>query len=123
MTSTQQFTADATPESHPSVASAVFDNDEFCVVLFDERANRLHRLGSAASAVWMLCDGETSIGNLVDELVELLDLPRDTTASDVRLALNDFWSMGLLVGSPEPATRTESDGRDADRVLARPPDP
>ena len=123
MSSTRQFAADATPDTHPSVRSAVFDSGEFCVVLFDERANRLHRLGSSASAVWMLCDGETAVGSLVDELVQLLDLPLASTASDVQLALNDFWSMGLLVGSPEPVNRGGSDPLEPDRVLARPPDP
>ena len=123
MAVTRQFADDVRPNAHPSIRSAVFDNDEFCVVLFDERANRLHRLGSAASAVWMLCDGDTEVANLVDELVQILGLPQDSTASDVQLALNDFWSMGLLSGSPEPAARRGSDAPEADRVLARPPDP
>lgn len=113
------------PLPHPSVETAWLEPE---VVLFDARHHRVHHLNRAASAVWILIDGESSRDQIADELSEIFGAPTDVIRPDVDDAVAEFDRLGLL------AAETYGDGHDhlpddADAakeivsVLPRPPDP
>ncbi len=45
-------------------AEGIFDGE---AVLFQESASMVHRLNAVAGAVWLLCDGETTVESMPGE--------------------------------------------------------
>ncbi len=114
----------AVPTAHPSTETALFDADEFCAVIYDDRTNRLHSLNSSASAVWILCDGVMSPDEMAGELAEVFALGHEQATVGVSSALESFWDAGLLLGSPEPEISSpEAAAAGERRVLERLHDP
>ena len=112
--------ADDIPVPSDAVETAVYTDEGFRVVLFDERDHAVHSLNPESSAIWTLIDGATSVEAICRELSELFGVDVPTVESDVDCALGDFWGLGLLAGSPAPSSGTDDDEL---RVLPRPPDP
>ncbi len=54
-------------------------------------------LNATAYAVWQLCDGETTVSEMVDAAIELFDAPDDVIAADVERLLHELRSLGLVV--------------------------
>ena len=119
---------DFAPSDNPlgvdGVETAVFDGE---AVLFHESASMVHRLNAVAGAVWLLCDGETTVASMPDELAGVFDLPAGDLVGPVDEALDGLAAAGLLVGRsgpvhlpllPEP--RRAADGTP---ILVAPPDP
>ena len=112
------------PTAHESTETVLFDIDEFCAVVFDDRNNRLHRLNPSASAVWILCDGTASPDQMAEELAEMLGLDHTRAAVGVSEALGSFWEAGLLIGSPDPEiSNPEAAAAGERRILERLHDP
>jgi PqqD family protein of HPr-rel-A system len=86
----------AVPQQHPAMDTSYLDNE---AVVFDERSAVVHRLNPSATLVWTMCDGETSIEQMLAELAEAFGLPPEAFAADVRTALDSFWDEGMLTGS------------------------
>lgn len=82
------------PTKH--ACTEMFADDELAAVVFDDRTGGCHRLNSVATAVWALCDGSTSIGELIGELADLLNVSPDVAAEGVLGSIEQFWSFGLL---------------------------
>jgi hypothetical protein len=119
-----RFGPDDTPLGVDGVETAVFDGE---AVLFDEPASMVHRLSAVAGAVWLLCDGETTVASMPDALAEVFGVPAGDLAGPVAEALAGLDAAGLLVGGdrpihltidPEPVTAA-----DGTPVLVAPPDP
>ena len=118
------FAPSDTPLGVDGVETAVFDGE---AVLFHESAAMVHRLNAVAGAVWLLCDGETTVASMPDELAGVFGVPAGDLVGPIDEALDGLAAAGLLVGRagpvhlplvPEP--RRAADGTP---ILVAPPDP
>ncbi|HEX3431569.1 MAG TPA: pyrroloquinoline quinone biosynthesis peptide chaperone PqqD [Rhizomicrobium sp.] len=57
---------------------------------------RVFVLDEIAHAIVSRCDGEKTIGQIVDELCTAFDAPREVVAGDVRKLLQDFVGKGVI---------------------------
>ena len=112
------FAPDDRPEAIADVEVAVFEGE---AVLFDVNASMVHHLNAVPAATWLCCDGETTVADMLDELIETFGLtdPADieTLTTSVHDSLARFASEGLLVGRPgvarvtmEPVPELAEDG-------------
>lgn len=118
------FGPDDQPAAQVGMDSAVFDGE---IVLFDPEHRMLHRLDAIAGAVWLCCDGATSVAEMCTELAEVFDAAAPDVALLIDQALAKLAAEGLLVGFDGPMRfpllaepELSADGR---RVLAPNPDP
>ena len=67
-------------------------------VVYDSDGEKLHVLNSSAAVVWMLCDGQHSVGEIVDDVLEAFDgqVAQEQAETDVRDAIEEFETKGLL---------------------------
>jgi hypothetical protein len=84
---------------HPAVVTAVFTDVSYTAVVWDDRSYTVHTLGLLGSAIWTALDGVTTASAIADQLEEL-GLTDGGGANAVHDALGEFWSLGLLAGSP-----------------------
>ena len=61
------FAPDDRPEAIADVEVAVFEGE---AVLFDVNASMVHHLNAVPAATWLCCDGETTVADMLDELIE-----------------------------------------------------
>ncbi|MFN2538024.1 MAG: PqqD family protein [Mycobacteriales bacterium] len=66
------------------------------VLLLDQSTSARHRLNPMALAVWELCDGETTVGEMVTAMCDLFSADPDVVAADV-IAVFEAFSEQLLV--------------------------
>ena len=92
----------ATPGHHPAVETALFDDDQLCAVVFDDKTRSVHRFGGVTCAVWILCDGRTSVEAIIGQLSALFSCERELLAADVAAALDLLRSAGLVVDHAGP---------------------
>lgn len=59
-------------------------------------ADRVYELNDTAFALWELCDGETSVREMVQAVDDLFAGPSEDLARDVLSALEELASDGLL---------------------------
>ena len=69
--------------------------DEETVIL-DCEQGLVHELNPTASFVWDYCDGDSSIGSIVDHLTTAYNVDQDTALSDVRAIIAQFRDLNLL---------------------------
>ena len=112
---TVSFAPDDRPQGIAEVEVAVFDGE---AVLFDATSSMVHHLNAVPAATWLCCDGETTVAEMLDELIDVFSAtePADieTLTSAVHESLARFATEGLLVGR-----RPESTARGLDRPLGR----
>ena len=112
------------PLAVDDVEMAVFDGE---VVLFRESTRMVHRLNSIAGAVWLVCDGETAVASMADELGEVFGVEPATLTDGIHEALGQLAAEGLFVGAGEPERvylePVEELASDGSRILHAPPDP
>lgn len=87
---------------HPAVLEDIATEAGLVVRLTDTRTGLVHDLNLSASAVWVLLDGATPLGQVADEVADAFALPAATASDHVRQAARQFWDAGLLDGSPPP---------------------
>ncbi len=118
------FAPSDTPLGVDGVETAVFDGE---AVLFHESAAMVHRLNAVAGAVWLLCDGETTVASMPDELAGVFDVPAADLVGPIDEALDGLAAAGLLVGRAGPVhlPLVPEPWRAADGtpILVAPPDP
>ena len=119
-----RFAPSDTPLGVDGVETAVFDGE---AVLFHEAASMVHRLNAVAGAVWLLCDGETTVASMPDELDDVFGVPAADLIDPIGEALEGLATAGLLVDEdapihlplvPEPIRAA-----DGTPILVAPPDP
>lgn len=93
------FGPDDTPQAVDDVEVAVFEGE---AVLFHESASMVHHLGAVAGAVWMCCDGRTTVASMVDELADVFGTTTAEVEPAVHESLERFADEGLLAGHPAP---------------------
>ena len=93
----RRFPGGAQPAAIDGVDTAIFDGE---AVLFRESTCTIHHLGAITGAVWMSCDGTTSVESMVAQLGDLfgtgaaqLAAPLATLVDEALIELAD---QGLL---------------------------
>jgi hypothetical protein len=121
---TPGFAPSDTPLGVDGVETAVFDGE---AVLFHESAAMVHRLNAVAGAVWLLCDGETTVASMPDELAEVFGVAAGDLVEPISEALAGLAAAGLLVGLPGPIhvplVPEPLRAADGTPILVAPPDP
>jgi hypothetical protein len=122
--SAPSFMPDDTPVGVDGVETAIFDGE---AVLFHERTSMVHRLTAVAGAVWLLCDGGTTVESMPDELAEVFSVPPEDLRRPVAEALEALVVAGLLAGTAaaeQVVFRAEPvRAADGTPVVTAPPDP
>lgn len=83
-------------------ASAVELDDNLAV--YDDVGQLLILLNASAGSVWELCDGSTTVGEMVDALCETYPDDASVIGDDVRETLRKLAEMGLLSEGPAAST-------------------
>lgn len=112
------------PLAIDGVETAVLEGE---AVLFREDVMMMHRIGAFAGSVWLMCDGDTSVGEIAADLAEPFETPADELIEIVVEVLAALAAEGLLVGHqphnlvlPPPETGVAPDGT---AYLLPPPNP
>lgn len=113
------------PAGLADVETAVFDGE---VVLFHEARHLVHQLNATAGSVWLLCDGETGVTAMADELGEVFGLPPAELLEGIYQSLDLLADAGLIDGidpSHQHAGRPRPEvvAPDGSRLMVAPPDP
>ena len=80
-------------------ASAVELDDNIAV--YDDVGQLLILLNSSAGSVWSLCDGSTTVGDMVRALGETYPDDASVIGDDVRKTLRKLADLGLVSKGPE----------------------
>ncbi len=70
--------------------------DEGETVLFDADGSVLLVLNDIGAGVWLLLDGERSVGDIVDEILAVHETDRGAVERDVQAFLDDLEKRGLV---------------------------
>ena len=65
-------------------------------LLLDGEGNCIHQLNRTASFVWHLCDGKTSVEDIVRLLIREFDVDEATAAQDVASVVDKLRGLNLL---------------------------
>jgi hypothetical protein len=117
------FAADTRPLAVDDTETALFEGE---AVVFREATKSIHRLNASAAAVWVCCDGETTVADMVAELADVFATGTDETGQVVLEALGQLAVLGLLAGTDAPPsisiTGIEEQLEDGTRIISCPPD-
>jgi hypothetical protein len=64
--------------------------------IYDPATGSVHLLNETAQAIWDLCDGDTTVAEMVDAICTLTAMHRDIVVEDVDRILTEFGAAGLL---------------------------
>ncbi len=64
--------------------------------IYDPANGAVHLLNETALAIWELCDGETTVEEMVTAVCDLCGMHRDIVVEDVDGILTAFGAAGLL---------------------------
>jgi hypothetical protein len=64
--------------------------------IYDPSTESVHLLNETALAIWNLCDGETTVEEMVVAICELCNMHREIVVEDVDRILTEFGAAGLL---------------------------
>ncbi len=76
-------------------------DDATCSVLTDLRRGTSHVLNPTASAIWELCDGTTTLDELIDAICQVFSVPHGVALRDVAAALAQLEEAGLVSWAPD----------------------
>jgi PqqD family protein of HPr-rel-A system len=65
--------------------------------VYDPDTTRFHMLNPTALAIWEACDGETTVAEIIEAVIELTDAETARATEDVTRALQNLLDAGLLV--------------------------
>ncbi len=83
---------------NPQVEEAPLQEE---LMIFDPQSSRFFVLNRTMTFVWRRCDGSRAVAEMVDELRnEFADVDRATAEGDVKKALGELASLGLVVDLP-----------------------
>lgn len=117
------FTPDSRPLAIDDTETALFEGE---AVVFREATKSIHRLNASAAAVWVCCDGETTVADMIAELAEVFATVEHETERVVLEALEQLADLDLLVRpNPNPiatVTQVDDTASDGSRIIGCPPD-
>lgn len=79
----------------------VIEDMEDELIVYDPRSRQAHVLDTGASAVLLMCDGRTTIADMVDSAAEACQGPPEAVEAALRSLLEHFVAKGLLEGGDE----------------------
>jgi len=83
---------------NPKVEEAPLQGE---LMIFDPASSRFFVLNRTMTFVWRRCDGAHGVREMVDELrSEFSDVDRETAEGDLKKALGELASLGLVVDLP-----------------------
>ena len=65
-------------------------------VIYDPATSEVHMLNSTALAIWVLCDGQTTVAEMIQAVCELSGLPEDVVREDLESILDRFTDSKIL---------------------------
>ena len=68
-------------------------------VIYDPKTSQVHMLNSTALAIWVLCDGQTTVAEMIQAVCELSGLPEDVVEEDLTRILDRFADSKILTWS------------------------
>lgn len=74
--------------------------------LIDRDAGTTHVLNPPARAIWELCDGTTTLDELVNAICEVFSVPHGQALRDVAAVLGQLEEAGLVTWSADEQVRT-----------------
>ena len=74
----------------------VLDGDDTRSVLIDPGRGDGHVLNPTARAIWELCDGTTTLDELVDAICQVFSVPHGVALRDVAAVLAELEAAGLV---------------------------
>lgn len=81
------------PVQHPDVlAQGVLEE----MVLYDGDSEMGYSLNASAKAIWDCCDGSRTVRQICNDLSSTFEVPPDLLIEDVRLALRQLLTLGLI---------------------------
>lgn len=84
-------------------------------VVYDARSDGLHYLNHSSATVFALCDGESTIVDIVEAISDVYELPPDDADKQVRQLVRDLRTIDLLEhrharGENAPHTHVSDEG-------------
>jgi PqqD family protein of HPr-rel-A system len=73
-------------------------------VVYDEASNRLHHLNPTATIIFNLCDGQSTIRELAEDISTAFEVDTREVEQQVRTMLREFRQQGFFP-EPQPAGR------------------
>ena len=70
------------------------------VLLFQKKTNIAVPINQSGAAIWKLCDGAHTLGQMVDELADTYDQERSQIENDARGFLGELLRLGLVDRRP-----------------------
>jgi hypothetical protein len=70
--------------------------DDLSSVAVDPDSGEAHALTAVATAVFERCDGTLTVGEIVEEVTDIFDAPREQVERDVLAFLDDLSARGLI---------------------------
>lgn len=98
------------PVPSPAVHTVAIDGE---AVLLDEERNRLHVLNATGAVVWACFDSEASIAEIVADISDVLEIPRDVVLADtleLTRHLGEHGLLGNVVAAPDAETDRDAEG-------------
>jgi hypothetical protein len=89
------------PVSRPVPKPGIVQSEEIIgeeLFLYDDATGAVHTLNSGAAMVWLLCDGQRDVVEISQEIAIAGNLPPEQVLPQVREAVAQFQSLGLLEG-------------------------
>ena len=78
-------------------------DEESRSVLIDTDSGATHVLNPTARAIWELCDGNTTLDELVDAICQVFSVPHSVAERDVAEALARLEEVGLVAWTSDRA--------------------
>jgi hypothetical protein len=88
---------DLRPRPRDGLAFVVLDDE---VVVHDAEARSLHHLSQAAALVWLRCDGDHTVEDIVRRIADESVSPYVEIRRDVIALIQDLRAASLLVSDP-----------------------
>jgi PqqD family protein of HPr-rel-A system len=96
-----QWGLEVGPVTKPAPKPDIVQSEEVIgdeLFLYDNATGAVHTLNSGAAMVWLLCDGQRDEVEISQEIAAANDLPAEQVLPQVREAVAQFRTLGLLEG-------------------------
>ena len=83
----------------PPAAHIVESEVDGRISIFDPQSQEVSVLNDTASDVWRLCDGTSTLNEVVELMARAYGVEPDAIGEDVKATVETFYGKGLLVGN------------------------
>ena len=102
--------AESVPVRREGASAVELDEN---VAVYDDVGQLLILLNSSAGSVWKLCDGSTTVDEMVEALGETYPDDASVIGADVRETLRKLAEMGLVSEGPDGSAASATSGAQA----------